>query len=108
MSKNNNFSKINIKAGYVLEFQNGSLAIITYNADDELCYAGDHVWGNVSDLNKFCGSKEVIAVYGRCKYNSNSYKPTKDGRLCLWKRVEPKKMTLEEIEKLLGYEIEII
>lgn len=49
----------------------------------------------------------VEAIYGR---SNNKYlmHNTTHGRQLLWKRPETKKMTVSEIEKILGYKIEVV
>lgn len=106
------FKKEDIKAGYLLEFQNGSMAIVTYNDRDELCYSSEHKWGNIEDLTdelqQFEDGPRVVAIYDRT-YNACAYALEKLGRTCLWKYEEPKtKMTLAQIEALLGKRIEIV
>lgn len=107
------FKKEDIKAGYLLEFNSGNLAIVTYNHEDELCYSAEHKWGNVNDLSDElcqCGDSDprVIAIYGRT-YNADAYKIRKQGRNCLWKYEEPKlKLTLKQIEELVGHPVEIV
>lgn len=106
------FKKEDIKAGYLLEFQNGKLAIVTYNDRDELCYSSENKWGNIEDLTgelkQFEDGPRVVAIYGRT-YNACAYALKKQGRMLLWKCEEPKtKMTLTQIEALLGKSIEIV
>lgn len=106
------FKKEDVKAGYLLEFQNGLLAIVTYNCEDKLCYSSDKKWGYVEDLTnelyQFKDGPRVVAIYDRT-YNACAYALSKQGRNLLWKCEPTKtKMTLAQIEALLGKSIEII
>lgn len=117
---NNMFSKSVIKAGYLLvchDIGNNTTynATVNYGSNGELaaCCPKYVDFFPISlledDLTRigFGVNMCVMEVYGTTS-NAHMLDNSTDGRQLLWKRQVPKKMTVEEIEKILGYKIEIV
>lgn len=118
----NMFPLDQIKAGYLLVIRDCVTdklhrVIVNYNIHDALGYSGDGIWDSINSFNanleiKTGDCKKVLycieSVYGRA-YNCRLLSDKTTNRSLLWKR-EPdaKKMTIDEIEKILGYPIEVI
>lgn len=80
-------------------------------------YGGYYVTDN---MHKLAGKTVTISDVYECKYaiceddkrycwTDEMFEPSADEYLTLvWKREEPKEMTLEEVEKELGYPIKIV
>ncbi len=56
------------------------------------------------DMTHASHKKDIVKVFGKISY----FKEAKNTGQLLWKRKEPKKMTVAEICKELGYDVEII
>lgn len=102
-----------LKTGMVVETRGGKKYLIV-NRDGELCGIGmnnymmfggerphksNMTWPNDSDLDIMKVFKPAL---GRFDYMLS------DERNCIWNREEARKMTVSEICKELGYEVEIV
>lgn len=102
-----------LKAGYLVQLENGELCMVTYgegdNINDRLCISGEDTWFPTNCLNDNLqyGETIITKVYGR-SYNSGAHKLNIDGRELLWDKSDLKEMTKEQIEEELGYNIIII
>lgn len=128
---NNIFKKADIKAGYLLRVKNGDkefnmtvaptkaytapfiahliLGEVDTAAGDLACCGADHWWPVKyfnDDLETRTGD-QVVAVYGYTTVGSVLDNSTRNREL-LWERDAPKRMTLEEIEKALGYQVKVV
>lgn len=75
-------------------------------------------WSGVNDyssiLTRLCGdtSLDIVEVWSRPDYvvplDVNFFDLSICNRRLLWKRREPKKMTVAEIEAVLGHPVEIV
>lgn len=125
------FSKADFKSGYVVELRNGEHRIVaraggfTHILVNPQTQAWDYLSAWDDNLDKvrtqstrpyrvFKGhddGRDIVAVYGLVK-GTDSYgevfSPCVHQRELLWKRVQPKKMTMEELRAALGYEVEIV
>lgn len=129
--KNNEqkFTRDDLKPGHIIKLRNGKYYSIQM-AGNETRIATDGVsdwkyltqgWNMYLDSTTHGGrtypaitydkTKDIMAVYGhvqgtenyaQCGYISPDHRPR------LWYRQEAKKMTVEEIEKELGYKVEIV
>lgn len=119
--KNKKFTKDDLKVGYVVKMRDGSLNMVMPNNNDELITVdasggwmylkryNDCLFNSCNDLLVSNTSNfDIMEVYGRAKPNNETLKLDISDRDLLWKREEAKKMTVEEIEKELGYKIEIV
>ena len=118
--ENKKFTKDDLKVGYVMKQRNnvlvmvmafggGSLAFVEENgrwlSDDS--YKTDLTY--IPKLATVLNELDIVEVYGLCKYPDRTLKVSTGCRDLLGKREDPaKKMTVEEIEKELGYKIEIV
>lgn len=112
------FSRDDLKLGYLVELRNrrlrmvmpvddGSIMLVDMSRDR--CFFLSN-WDD--ELNSMITREyDIMKVYGYidldhcdiCRYINNA-----DHRPLLWERCNAKKMTVAEIEKELGYSIEII
>lgn len=129
--KNNKqtFTRDDLKPGYVVKLRDDTCHIIAVAGNETLIVTnGTSEWKYLSSgwdysLNStiregrpypaltYDSSKDIVAVYGYVQgtenythagYISSNHRPI------LWSRQEAKKMTVEEIEKELGYKVEIV
>lgn len=116
--ENKKFAVCDLKVGYVVEHRDGAFSMVCLASDGTrvLCYArgcrmlvaslNDDLMYDSSDpgYRRF----DIMNVYGLSNNYNNALTLTTIDRKRLWKREEAKKMTVEEIEKELGYKIEIV
>lgn len=114
---NNEFAKSDLKTGMILEFKRGEKATVLLGTENGDIFAGE-TWGPINGLTDDLMDIEneergkVAKVYqpvANCYYINTKYigGDTRDYKL-LWEREETKEMTIEEIQKELGYKIKII
>lgn len=102
-----------LKTGMVIEFKNKRYSMVLLNTINGDIYSGERTWGSIYDLD-FANDKDIVCIWqplnnmsyclGRNKINSGDL--MSNSWEIVWER--PRKMTLEEIEKELGYKVEII
>lgn len=114
------FTKDDIEPGYVVELRNGNITIANYTADGILIIVDEHnSWTSLDHYNEDLTFKsrnhnhDIIKIYGYSKWAYRVLNYETKERSLLWerkeeKKPEPKKLTVAEIEKELGYSIEII
>ncbi|MCI8396180.1 MAG: nitrogen fixation protein NifZ [Clostridia bacterium] len=114
------FTKEDLKAGYVVKCRDNSLRLIMPNTKRglillKLDYKKDLI--NWTDLERYssdllhidANNWDIIEVYGFSEFASDALEYELDSRERLWKREENKKdMTIAEIEKELGYSVKIV
>ena len=129
------FNIDDLKSGMVVELKSGRLMMVTRVGsftkiliDENGAWSYLSRWG--SDLKRksvysdcrpstsHCGyetilprSEDIVRVYGLVEGTENYWSSlgiSTKGRKVLWTRVVPKRMTLEEIEKSLGFPVEIV
>lgn len=118
-------NKKDLKEGMVVETYNGTLLlVINYYYDNtysEMIFANNNSWIKVGHYNNDLTRMDFIKKYDenynksikrvyRVKINKYNFENVfnKDNLVLLWERPEKKEMTIEEIEKELGYKIKII
>ena len=116
------FTKSDIKPGYVVQLRNdkfrmaipvgekGALVLTDETGDWAYLNSWDDNFNKKADPIDPRGL-DIVAVYGLVRGTKNYDKAGRlmhDGRPTLWKRDETKKMTVSEISKALGYEVEIV
>lgn len=101
-----------LKTGMVIEFKNKQYSMVLLNTTNGNIHSGQKYWGSICDLD-LKNDKDVVGVWQ--PLNNMSYflgREINSGHLAsnswelVWER--QKKMTKEEIERELGYEIEIV
>ena len=109
------FKMEDIKIGYMVE-----VAVIGDEHIKYLCTAtiweGQKILTNGTycfefsdfDDNMKSTFHKITKVWGYPEYAENMWYNNTDFRPLLWERPSAKKMTMAEIEKILGYEIEIV
>lgn len=99
-----------LEVGYVVVFSDGNIAMVMPSVYG-ICLSGPNVWFPIDNLNESLTyfKNRIDKVYGRA-YPVHAYNPfSLYGRDLLWKRpAGPKTMTQKEIEKALGYSINLI
>lgn len=101
-----------IRDGYLLEIEhNGNryYATVIHNKNDDLGFCcPNKAYGPVSILkeNLECDATRIVAIYGRAS-NQNMMDNSPEGRKLIWRR-RKRLMTISEIEKALGCEVEIV
>ena len=117
---NKQFTKDDLKVGYVVKTRNGTLYMVVPDKSDDLVLiratnVGAPVYKYRCDLVHVDRDKyhllkgmDIMEVYDRPDLSYKALDISTDGRKLLWKREEPKEMTLEEVEKALGYPVKIV
>lgn len=119
----NTMTKSDLKTGMTVKLRNGDLYKVLKDVDtllyghQDIFFANKEIGfihGNFFDDNLICiGSApcidghtlDIIEIYD---YINNGNILKFDTNNILWKRPETKKMTVSEVEKILGYKVEII
>lgn len=111
------FTLSDLKPCMVVKERDGKTAIISMSQDDGMVMNfDDGCWGglgNYSDTleSSVTNQHDIVEVYGFSEYGHLANKISTEYRELLFKREEPKpkrKMTVDEICKELGEEIEIV
>lgn len=109
-------TKADLKPGYVVRNRYGDLYMVLPVKNGQLAIVRSVSWDFVSiyrdDLTSGAGytSLDIMEVYGFANTSvmALNLDPELSDRPLLWKRSEPKKMTMEEVCKALGYDVEIV
>lgn len=110
------FSKNDIKSGYVVELRDGSLMMaMRCNQDtfDKILVEKEGEWMPFDCLNSdltFNDYREydIMKVYGLNQYPYRALNISSDDRTLLWERKETIEMTMDEVCKALGRQIKIV
>lgn len=103
------FTKSDLKNGMVVTFKNGFRGLVVDNI-----IIGNSIYCDLSDYNDDLTTKDnstslnIIKVYNALSHRGFRNYLSDDNLELIWEREKPKKMTKQEIEKELGYSIEII
>ena len=105
-------NKMELKEGMIIECRNGYRYLLKEQRG-KLIGSNFNGWIKLSYDEELNENEYFDEEYDIMKiYESNAYvlEDLFDNNYltCVWERKEPKKMTLEEISKALGYEVEII
>ena len=118
-----NFTKADLKVGYVVKTRARGLYMVTRNHNDELIMDGENGWMPLHEYNddltdsprtSFFGIEansnyDITEVYGYSMVDGRTLKIETIHRKLLWKREEkPTRMTHAEIEAALGFKIAIV
>lgn len=108
-------NKSDLKVGYLVRYRNGSLRMVMPVEECDFVFVGeDGSWMGCEDYDEqlTCNNFEeldVVEIYGFSKHANNPLKTETSDRKLLWERQDDKKeMTIQEIEKELGYSIKIV
>ena len=108
-------TKQDLKVGMVVEVEvdgEFKLCMVLPNKYNELCLSGPDYWTGLNsfndDLVETYFGRQITKVYGLCDSNRKAHYVESSFRDLLWKREEPKELTVSEIEKLLGYPVKIV
>lgn len=104
--------KSDLKIGYLLECRNGILKMLMPSEDTLVLMGQDGCYYEIDALKddlttNFDKDFDIVKVYGLSKYHSRVLDFDKCDRKLLWTN-QKKEMTVEQIEKELGYSIKII
>lgn len=117
----NKMTRADIKSGYVVQLRDGDYRMATRVGGFTKVLVDK--FGNWAYLSRWCDDlsfasntkgpdpMDIVAVYGLVREPVNysyAFHLSPTHRDLLWKRKDPTKLTVAEIEKLLGYEIEIV
>lgn len=110
-----NFTRDDIKAGmlvFVKQYDSDEVYMSQiYDTKCGLCVSTKRHWFplsalSVKDLKD--DYREIVEVWDICSSTAFAYDISVRDRKILWKRKEPKKLTIRQIENILGYEIEVV
>lgn len=113
------FTKADLKSGYLVQYRNGELRLVVETSDGGfVLLSGECMIYNSSssyndELRYSCTAlpNDIMKVYGLPKRAENGSVLFTDGRELIWQREEKpaaKKMTVSEVCKALGYDVEIV
>lgn len=133
MYKETKFDRDDLRSGYVVEFRNGHYRLVMRagqftkvlvsnrgywnylqsNWGDDLKFKGIQYAGSSgqADAPKNDADWDIVRVYGLVKSvaeYSGVLCAAPTGRQVLWERKEAEKLTLKEVCRRLGYEVEIV
>lgn len=105
-------SKMELKEGMIIECRNGDRYLLR-KVDDVLIGSNFDEYISISYDKKLNENEYNTKDFDIMKvYESNTYALedlfNNKYLTCIWKREEPKKMTLAQISEALGYEVEVI
>ena len=116
--------KKDLKVGYLVELRNGKrylvmpvngddgvdLELVTKDSVRPLDWYDDNLVCTRTSFSCTYTKKEmdIMKVYGLVDWPLYALRPDTNDRKLLWERKETKKMTVAEIENILGYKIEVV
>lgn len=104
---------VELQIGYVLEVNDAdtgaSFVMVLPNSYGEITISGPKEWFPVSCFNDNLEYADcsVMKVYGLAS-NCYAHALSPNGRELLWERPVTKKLTMKQIEELLGYHVELV
>ena len=111
---NSSASYSELKYGMVVKDRENRMYLVTKDIDDNLFFMNSHLWDELCNFNEDLTNKEfsnldIIEIYvpKSKKFSFNNLFNLENLDL-VWKRKEPKKMTLKEISEALGYDVEVV
>lgn len=104
--------KSDLREHDILVLRDGTIEMVITSYDGTILHIGNLFWGTLGDYNedltsKTVGNWDVIEVKRHVKYHTYirefwANAPT------IWKRKEPRKMIINDICEVLGYEVEVV
>lgn len=107
--KKEQFTKEDLKPGYVVKLRNGRLRMIIPRNKGYILIGDDHAIDLDEYKDDLTFENDILTieeVYGHTTNSFNVLKVSLNARELLWKRTT--EMTAEEISKKLGYEVKIV
>lgn len=102
------FSKKDLKSGMVVELRDGS-RFLTVEINGRLDLIGKDTWDSLSLYNENLTDADrdfdIVKVY---ETYPRPFGRMLKGGILIWERKEPKEMTIDDIEKELGYPVKIV
>lgn len=104
--------KSDLREHDVLVMRDGTMEMVITSNDGKILHIGDLFWGTLGDYNEDLTSKsvsdwDVIEVKQHTKYHTYIREFWAHAQT-IWKRKEPRKMTINDICEVLGYEMEVV
>ena len=105
---NKNFTKDDLKVGYVVKYRNGNLRMVMPSTGGLVLTSIDGQWLNISTelnddltalpwpLDSNDQSLDVMEVYGLARYGNSTWHISTNNRELLWKREEESKKTCDQ------------
>lgn len=111
--ENEMFTKDDLKVGYLVKLRNGELAHVVDTQKEGLCLDNESGWNQTKNHSNGLTHREfdkldIMEVYGLTQYGYKAHKFEVGDRKLLWKREEVKEMTIEDVQKELGYKIKVV
>ena len=113
--KNKKFTKNDLKIGYIVICNNIPHMVMVGSSGSTVLIDNERGYLHLDDFNDDLVYKNdpkewnITEVYGYSGFYHKTLELSTFGRELLWKREDStKKMTVEEIEKELGYKVEIV
>lgn len=108
-----------LRSGMIVETRDGTLYVVTISYEGNKYFMGIENWDSLDNYNDNLKNTvdnllDIVTIYkpisGIASGSSISLliDKEKDGIKPIWKREEPKKMTLVQISEALGYDVEVI
>lgn len=99
--------KDELKVGRVVEVKDAfdgtiSLALVLKDENEKLILSGESYWNEVS------GMRSTITKIYSCANHKGAHIISTENRMLVWEIAPAKKMTITEIENVLGYKIEVV
>lgn len=111
--ENEVFTKEDLKVGYLVKDKDDEFAHIVYTREEGLCLNYEDGYEPLSNYSSDLTHKthsdcDVVEVYGLTARGYNAHKFEVGGRKLLRGREEATEMTIEDIQKALGYKIKVV
>jgi hypothetical protein len=104
--------KSDLKTGMFAELRNGKFYLVLEMPEGPVLANVNKITYTDTihdDLTGWESDMDIIAVYERYGHTINDLlKVNLTNRKLIWRREEPKEMTVEEIQEALGYKVKII
>lgn len=104
--------KSDLREHDILLLRDGTMEMVINSCDGMVIHIGDLFWGTFGDYNEDLTSKTIsdwdVIEVKRHVVCYTYIRKFWDHAPTIWRRKEPKKMTISEICDAIGYEVEII
>lgn len=104
--------KSDLKVGMIVKTREDELFMVMPACNVNLVLSNGRHWMSLDSYNDDCTAScvkyDIVKVYGLTQMPHKATIVSTDSRELLWEREEAKKMTVAEIEDILGYKIEVV